>query len=321
MQFNHDSTASYEESELSTSPASYGQGNFGMHIENEVPQDQSIQVATAFHPNHHDCETDLIIASNDDVYFYAHTGFVAQVSPITLEHLLSYAIPGMKERVVPLPVSAPVLNIILHAIYKSSCELNAPTCEELIEAVDALALLGLPLKSLILPDTPLYDTLISHAPRRPLDIYALAAHHNLFDLAQYASSHLLVFPLSSITDELSTRIGPRYLRRIFLLQMSRTAALKELVMSVPIEFHSPTRACSVIEQQKQALIRAWAMGAPAFAWDKLPGKDSEFIRSYTSSCGLISFHQTLLASTFKACTGSWEVSCNVQAVERPLSGI
>lgn len=243
-----------------------------MNGEDQQPCEQTIQVATIFHPNHHDLETDLIFASSDNVYFYAHTSFIADASPTALESLLLYEIPaGMKQSVVSLSLSSPVLNIILHAFYNTSCAENVPSCDELIEAVDKLADLGLTLSSSILPDTPLYTILISHAPRRPLDIFALAAHHDLFELAQYTSSHLLTLSLSYISDEMSIRIGARYLKRMFVLQMSRSAALKELVMSVPSQYHTLTQACCAIEQQKQAFTRAWAMGASTLAWMMLRG--------------------------------------------------
>ena len=242
----------------------------------EKPQviSTSIQVSTTFYPYHHDSETDMIVVSDDNIYFYAHTASIRQISKKALEHFLSYGIPNMKETVAPLPLSSGVLNVILHAIYGTSCAENAPTCEELVEAVDKLAIMGVALNSLVLPDTPLYTVLISHAPRRPLDIYALAAHHDLFDLAKYASSHLLALPLSNISDEAAARIGTRYLKRIFLLQMTRSAALKELVMSVPTNFHPPTKTCERFDWQQRTLARAWAAGAADLAWDMTPGLSS-----------------------------------------------
>jgi hypothetical protein len=50
-----------------------------------------------------------------------------------------------------------------------------PTFEILADAVDSMLRI-LPLLKHILPGTPLYSLLLSHAPLRPLDVYALAAH-------------------------------------------------------------------------------------------------------------------------------------------------
>jgi hypothetical protein len=47
----------------------------------------------------------------------------------------------------------------------------------------------------------------------PLQLYALAAHYDIFDLAVPTSSHLLSFPLSRLSDEMVERMGAIYLKR------------------------------------------------------------------------------------------------------------
>jgi hypothetical protein len=78
-------------------------------------------------------------------------------------------------------------------------------------------------------------------------------------------------PLSNVGDEAAARIGTQYLKRIFLLQMTRSAALKELVTSVPTDFHPPTITCKRLDWQQRTLARAWAAGAADLAWDMAPG--------------------------------------------------
>lgn len=270
-QYNLDSHTRYEESEFGASPAASYDQTMNIEVPEKPPtMSASIQASVTFYP-YHDSEIDMIVVSDDAIYFYAHTASIRYISEKALEHFLSYAIPDVKETIVLLPLSSAVLNVILHTIYGTSCAKNAPTCEELVEAVDKLAVMGVALNSLILPDTPLYTVLTSHAPRRPLDIYALAAHHDLFDLAKYASFYLRAFPLSNVSDEVATRIGTRYLKRIFFLQMTRSAALKELVMSVPTDFHPPTKTCKRFDWQQRTLARVWAAGAADLAWDLAPG--------------------------------------------------
>lgn len=63
----------------------------------------------------------------------------------------------------------------------------------------------------------MYTLLMAHAPLCPLDLYALAASYDLYDLAVAASSHLLSMTLAMLTDEMAERIGPIYVKRLFFL--------------------------------------------------------------------------------------------------------
>ena len=76
-------------------------------------------------------------------------------------------------------------------------------------AVIALKTYGVPLHDQIANSTYFY---MSHAPHHPLELYALAASNNLYDLATSiaasTSSHLLSLTLALLTDEMARRIGP-----------------------------------------------------------------------------------------------------------------
>ncbi|OBZ76566.1 hypothetical protein A0H81_03701 [Grifola frondosa] len=101
----------------------------------------------------------------------------------------------------------------------------------------------------------------------PIDVYALAAAHDLYDLAVPVSSHLLAFALPSLTDEHAARMGPLYLRRLFFLHLGRTDALKRILLPPPPP-HAPTSTCDFTEQKK--LTRAWALASAYLAWDARP---------------------------------------------------
>ncbi|TEB22888.1 hypothetical protein FA13DRAFT_1740550 [Coprinellus micaceus] len=179
-----------------------------------------------------------------------------------------------------VPESAAVLNIIIHTIYNSPCAQNSPKFEELIEAVDKMPLYGLTPNTIILPKSPMHDLLLAHGALRPLDIYALAAYHNIPSLAEKVSSHLLGFSLSNINDEMACRIGAPYLRRLFLLHTNRLEELKRILPKPPY-IHPATEDCSFESQAK--LARAWAMGATHLAWEMRPDLSIHTIKSVLES--------------------------------------
>ena len=170
--------------------------------------------------------------------------------------------------VVSLPESASVLNVVLHVVYDVSCAHYHPGIDTLIAAVEAMAKYGLPPRRHIAPSTPLYSLILGQAPVQPIITYALAATHDLYDLAVPISSHLLSFALHTLTDELAIRIGPVYMKRLFFLHLGRLDALKRLLLPPPHP-HPPTSNCDFTEQKK--LTRAWALASAYLAWDARPG--------------------------------------------------
>jgi hypothetical protein len=88
-------------------------------------------------------------------------------------------------------------------------------------------------------------------------------------MAVAVSSHLLSFPLATITDDVAERIGPVYLKRLFFLHFGRVDALKRLLLSPPHP-HAPTAWCDFAEQKK--ITRAWALASAYLAWDARPGE-------------------------------------------------
>ncbi|KAJ3811246.1 hypothetical protein F5876DRAFT_76025 [Lentinula aff. lateritia] len=172
--------------------------------------------------------------------------------------------------------SSEVLNIILHTIYGLSCTQYAPTFETLSAAVNQLPLYGVDPKTYIAIDTPLYTLLLSHAPLLPMDVYTLAAKHDLHHLAVSASPHLLSFSLPILTDEMAEEMGSKYLRKMFFLHMGRVDALKRLLLQPP-PLHAPIRGCTFADQR--TLTRAWALASAYVAWDARPDISKSFLES------------------------------------------
>lgn len=171
-------------------------------------------------------------------------------------------------QVVPLPEPSSTLNVVLHVIYNLSPAHYSPTLETLCAAVDALASFGVPVARHCTAATPIYALILAHAPIAPVDVYALAASHDMYELAVPASAHLLGFSLANLSDEDAARMGPLYLKRLFFLHLGRVEALKRLLLPPPHP-HAPTAECDFTEQKK--LTRAWALASAYLAWDVRPG--------------------------------------------------
>ena len=170
--------------------------------------------------------------------------------------------------VVPLSEPSTTLNVVLHTIYGLSCLHYSPSSATLNASVDALAKYGIDLKKHIHPGTHLFEHLLSQSPAAPLEFYATAGHHNLWELAAAISPHLLNLPLSSIEDGLDSRMGAFFLKKLFFLHLGRIDALKRLLLPPP-QGHPPTLECDLFEQKK--LTRAWALASAYLAWDARPG--------------------------------------------------
>ncbi|KAF5393785.1 hypothetical protein D9757_000077 [Collybiopsis confluens] len=235
----------------------------------EDPSDSNVlvSISTTFYPgaNLHTLPPDLALLSSDSVFFYVHSHMIFAASDNNFRSLVPSS-PSKKQAsnmVIHVPELSPVLNIILHAIYDMSCNHYSPSFETLSTAVNQLPLYGTPPKTRITPNTPLHALLLSHAPLFPLDVYTLAARHDMYELAVSASPHLLSFQLSNLTDEMAEAIGPKYLRRMFFLHIGRSDALKR-----PPHPHAPTPFCDFTDQK--TLTRAWALASAYLAWDARP---------------------------------------------------
>ncbi|KAG6817441.1 hypothetical protein H0H87_008609 [Tephrocybe sp. NHM501043] len=233
-------------------------------------QDTLVSVSTTFYPgaHHQGALPDAILLSSDAVFFYIHSSLLLHVSTNSFHFLLPAQSPKQHDPIIDVQENSAILNIILHAIYDISCAHYSPSFPQLVAAVHRFQFYGVDPKSTILPNSPLYSLLLSHAPLYPLELYSLAANYDLHDLAVSTSSHLLSFPLSSLTDEMAQAMGPIYLKRLFFLHFGRSDALKRVLLSPPHP-HPPTPCCDFSDQKK--LTRAWALASAYLAWDARPG--------------------------------------------------
>ncbi|KAG7097019.1 hypothetical protein E1B28_004412 [Marasmius oreades] len=248
----------------------------------EDPNDENVlvSVSTTFYPgaNNHSLPPDLALLSSDSVFFYVHSDLLLAASTNRFMSLLPEGPPkgAWHNLVVQVDEKSPILNVILHVVYGMSCAHYCPSFETLSTAVDRLPSYGIQPKAHITPSTPLYTVLLSHAPLCPLELYTFASKHDLFDLAVSTSPHLLSLPLFTITDEIATEIGPKYLRRLFFLHIGRSDALKRLLLPPPHP-HAPTSHCDFTDQK--TLTRAWALASAYLAWDARPDLSPSFLES------------------------------------------
>ena len=100
------------------------------------------------------------------------------------------------------------------------------------------------------------------APRYPVEIYSLAAHHSLHNLATLASSHLLAYSLHTLMPEMVVKMGSVYLNKLLQLQLNRMSALRDLLTVIPVSAHDN---CLANPQ------RAWAFATLDVTRDARPG--------------------------------------------------
>ncbi|KAJ7068213.1 hypothetical protein C8F01DRAFT_1117309 [Mycena amicta] len=238
-----------------------------------------VSVSTTFFPTaqHRPHPPNLILLSKDAVYFYVHSDILLEASDNQFRAMLPVAPSDDNEPpILSVPESSAVLNVILHAAYDLSSAHYQPPFETLATAVDSMTTYGMDPKSKIHQSTPLFSLLLSQAPLFPLQLYALAAHYQIEDLAVPTSAHLLAYPLSRLSDQEVERIGATYLKRLFFLHFGRNEALKRVLGSPPHP-HPPTIDCDFSAQK--GLGRAWALATAYLVWDIRPDISTQALES------------------------------------------
>ena len=240
----------------------------------------AISISTAFHPSFSvdGNNPDVVLISGDGVQFFVHRQRLLAVSSNAFGGLIKpepsvvtpVPTPPVAPQTIRIPFFSHVANVILHTVYGLSCVQYLPTLEAVEAALDALTMVyGVSIEAYTVPHMPLYELILSFAPFRPLDAYALAARHSLEDLCVTISSHLLAYDLGRISDSAAQKMGPVYLKRLFLLHQSRLAALRSILFKPP-PTHRPASGCG--EEMQQQLTRAWAFAVAQLVWDVLPSK-------------------------------------------------
>jgi hypothetical protein len=232
-----------------------------------------VSVSAAFFPGSRELPSDTILRSSDSVLFYVHCKTILETSRLAFKDFLKTPLsdPKFRDVIIDIPEHSSILNILMHTVYELSCAKHSPDFADLEKAVERMPFYGLPPKRHMLPDTPLFDILLSHAPIYPIRVYALAGQFDAYDLAAKSSSHLLSYNLSELTDELAIKMGAVYLRRLMALHITLVDSLKNIILQPPHP-HPSTRTCDFTDQKK--LSRAWALAASYLAWDSRPGKSS-----------------------------------------------
>ena len=243
-------------------------------LEPNTPLENTIiSISTTFYPGAtiDSLPTDLILLSVEPVAFFVHSARLLSVSENGFNQLVSGAASNRQEDdpdpIIPVPESSAVLNIILQSIYGMSATHFAHSFDDLSLAVASFPKYGLSVSAYLAPSAPLAATLLSHVSTSPLEVYCLAASHDLWHIASSASRHLLSFALPNLTDEQATRMGPIYLKRLFFLHLGRTDALKRLLLPPPCA-HAPTTECDYTEQKR--VTRAWALASAYLLLDAKP---------------------------------------------------
>ncbi|KAF5330184.1 hypothetical protein D9611_010539 [Ephemerocybe angulata] len=184
--------------------------------------------------------TDVVLLSSDTVLFHLHASKLnAAAAPSAAQR--TWASNTSTPILVPEP--SPILALMLHTVYATRPASGASPLPTLIAAIDALIKYDIEPRRLVLPGTPIYGALQTHLPTDAYDVYVLAAHHGLEDLAVEASRQALAHPVRDISDAAAARMGATYLLRLYNLYNARKDALRKLLLQGP-PFHVAAAAAN-----------------------------------------------------------------------------
>jgi len=227
-----------------------------------------VSISTTFYPGApYIPVADIVLLSNDSVWFYADRAKLLESSENGFKSMLSSTrerSDDLFDNIIAVHESSIILNIVLHAIYDISCAQYNPSFDAIVEAISSLSTYGVPPHSRLSPTSSLFSLLTSYAPIMPLELYTLAASYDIYDLAAVASQYLHSLSLASMSDDLVVRMGAVYLKRLFFLHYGRVDALKRILLAPPVT-HTPTPQCDFTEQKK--LTRAWALASASLVWE------------------------------------------------------
>ncbi|VDC04646.1 unnamed protein product [Peniophora sp. CBMAI 1063] len=237
-----------------------------LQAEAEDTGPSSIRVSTAFAFDAPDAEgntPDFDLITSDGVHFAVNAAALRAHSFGDFGGILAST-----NSMANVPLSAAVLNLLLHAIYNLSVVKYAPSLEDLAASVIALEQYGLSKTALVQPpDSPLSVAILHCAPSRPFQCYSLAAHEGLETLAIATSSHTLGVSLAEISDADAEYMGPLHLKRLFFLHLGRIDALKRILSTRPSP-HQNTEDCNGLANR--ASYEAWTKIIGEIVWDACP---------------------------------------------------
>ena len=164
-----------------------------------------------------------------------------------------------------VPETSDLINLLLHAFYDYDPTNYIPTLAQISSMLSAFPKYGLELNGLFTRGTPFFNLTLNLALSSPLETFAVVCQHDLDVLAIEVSHHLISIPLHHLSDDLCTRMGPIYLRRLVFLHLGRTERLKTL-LRYPALGHEPSQLCDKIDQ-KRHLEQLWTEAATSLIWD------------------------------------------------------
>ncbi|KAF5357124.1 hypothetical protein D9756_006475 [Leucocoprinus leucothites] len=229
----------------------------------------NISISSTLNPGVFDEISDTVLLSSDSVLFYIHSATVSRTQPNAFRRLVGVPLTdsACRDRIINIDESSDLVTVLLHALYDRPCN-PVPSFDSIVTAVDKMRMYEISPTVQLTPTSHLYKLILSFAPVKPLEVYALAGFHRLNEMAVEASTHLISHPLSAITDALATRIGTTYLLRLFQWRLHRTSEMKRIFLT-PLFPHPPTRQCSFENQKLTAQL--WAEVSASFGYNDHTG--------------------------------------------------
>ncbi|KAG8965180.1 hypothetical protein FRC00_009873 [Tulasnella sp. 408] len=186
---------------------------------------RDIQVSTTFFPGSAtvlaatDAYPDLIIQSEDMIFFYAHSHIIK----FQLENCWG---PSHSPSLLVLSEPASVLNLCLHVVYGLTFTRYHASLDLISRAVAFLMKRGLDLvaTSGVITEALLECTEHTH----PFEVYRFAAHYGLVNAAIKVSECTLAHDIAILTAEQSLNMGSVFLHAIVKLHTSRNAAFRQI---------------------------------------------------------------------------------------------
>jgi len=211
----------------------------------------------------------LILVTPDEPFFAVHFHALTRASNNEFGGLLT----GIQEPLgedydfIAISEESDVLNVILHCIYNIPCDSSRPTLQCIERSLLASDKYGLSMEQYMSRGSLLYNTVLIAALFQPFEVYALAASHELEELAVAASSYTLTHKLHHVPQHIADKMGTKYLQRLYQLHGTRMDALKAMLDEKPYP-HEARQHCSVVN--RQATSKAYELAAAQVAYVATP---------------------------------------------------
>lgn len=167
---------------------------------------------------------------------------------------------------IDIPETSETLHILLHALNQSICTFSPSSpLTSIITAIDRMPALSISPAAFITRGAPIYNTLLSYSRQDPLEVFSLAAHHNIEPLAVDTSLRAAVAlpTVSSADNDMVARIGVAYLRRIIAFQSEIRESFKRIIREAPTP-HDGSPTCP--KDATLALKREWIKTTSHLVW-------------------------------------------------------